>query len=169
MAHFERRGCVRGRREHIDGKAGGGKALLQERGKPLIVFDQQQSHAYSVHAISRQRQRFQCCGAVAGAPGPSGGRWGQGTSDRVELPGDVVGDAPEIADIGLPDEDVGSPLMPPVKQVDVLPAVEGRLHVRLFRRADDQGQRADRLVVGGIDELRRRAARRRPRDGRRGR
>src|SRR5215472_8298076 len=77
------------------------------------------------------------------------------TSDRVELPGDVVGDAPEIAGIGLSDERVSTPLVPPVQQVDVLTARQRGRDVRLFRRADNQAQRPDRLVVGRIDELRR--------------
>jgi len=38
-----------------------------------------------------------------------------GCSDRVELPGDVVGNSPKIADFGLPDEGVGPPLVPPVQ------------------------------------------------------
>ncbi len=46
-------------------------------------------------------------------------------SDRVELPGDIVRNSPEIADIGLADECVGAALMPPVKQVDVLSASQG--------------------------------------------
>src|SRR3984893_13493608 len=81
-----------------------------------------------------------------------------GCSDRVELPGDVVGDSPKIADFGLPDECVGPPLVPPIQQVDVLTTIEGRRNVRQLRGPDDQGQRTDRLVVGRIDELRRRAA-----------
>src|SRR5215472_18713100 len=59
------------------------------------------------------------------------------TSDRVELPGHVVGDAPEIAGIGLSDERVSSPLVPPVQQVDVLTARQRGRDVRLFRRADN--------------------------------
>jgi hypothetical protein len=47
-------------------------------------------------------------------------------SDRVELPGYVVGDAPEIADVGLADERVGAALVPPVEEIDVLPARQGR-------------------------------------------
>ena len=83
---------------------------------------------------------------------------GKALSDGVELPGDVVGDAPEIADVGLADERIGAPLVPPVEQVDILAACEGGRDVRLFRRPDDQDQRPDRLVVGRIYELRRRPA-----------
>src|SRR5258708_664452 len=79
-------------------------------------------------------------------------------SDRVELPGDVVGDTPKIADIGLPDESIGASLVAPVQQVDVLTTIEGRRNVRQLRGSDDQGQRTDRLVVGRIDELGCRAA-----------
>src|SRR5271167_3607719 len=79
-------------------------------------------------------------------------------SDRIQLPRDIVGDPPEIADISLADECVGSPLMPPIQQIDVLTAVESRRDIGLFRRPDDQAQRPDRLVVGSIDERRRRAA-----------
>ena len=46
-------------------------------------------------------------------------------SDRVELPGDVVGDAPEIADIGLANERIGASLVPPVEEVDVLAPRQG--------------------------------------------
>src|ERR1700730_5267904 len=81
-----------------------------------------------------------------------------GCSDRGELPGDGAGDSPKIANFGLPDECVGPPLVPPIQQVDVLTAIESRRNVRQLRGSDDQGQRADRLVVGRIDELRRRAA-----------
>src|SRR5215472_16047759 len=76
------------------------------------------------------------------------------TSDRVELPGHVVGDAPEIAGIGLSDERVSSPLVPPIEQIDILPASKGGRQIGLFRRADNQAQRSDRLIVGRVDELR---------------
>src|SRR5579872_4078466 len=46
--------------------------------------------------------------------------------DRVELPGDVVGDAPQPADVALSDQRVGVAAMAPVEQVDVLPVLEGR-------------------------------------------
>jgi|SRR6516162_3473064 len=36
-------------------------------------------------------------------------------SDGIQLPGDVVGDPPEIADVGLADERIGAPLMPPIQ------------------------------------------------------
>src|SRR5215472_13333984 len=77
------------------------------------------------------------------------------TSDRVELPGDVVSDVPEIAGIGLTDERVSAPLVPPIEQIDILPASKGGRLIGLFRRADNQAQRPDRLVVGRVDELRR--------------
>src|SRR4029077_14603030 len=76
-------------------------------------------------------------------------------SDSVKLPGDIVGDPPEIPDVGLADECVGTPLMPPIQQVDVLAAVKGRGDIRLFRRPDDQTQRSYRLVVGSVNERRR--------------
>src|SRR5215472_6576364 len=65
------------------------------------------------------------------------------TSDRVELPGHVVGNAPEIARIGLSDERVCAPLVPPVEQIDVLTTRQSGRDVWLFRRADDQTQRPD--------------------------
>src|SRR5882672_10658837 len=77
-------------------------------------------------------------------------------SNRVELPGHVVGDAPEPTDIGLSDEHVGTALMAPVQEVDILPAFEGPWDVSLFGGADQQGQGGDRLIVGDIDEFRRR-------------
>src|SRR5215831_9077871 len=53
-------------------------------------------------------------------------------SDSVKLPRDIIGDPPEIADVGLADECVGTPLMPPIQQVDVLAAVKGWRDIRLF-------------------------------------
>ncbi len=47
-------------------------------------------------------------------------------SDRIELPGDILGNSPKIADIGLAYERVAAPLVPPIQQVDVLTAIEGR-------------------------------------------
>ena len=66
----------------------------------------------------------------------------QPRSDRVELPGDVVGDAPEIADVGLADERIGAALVPPIEQVDVLPLVESRLDVGLLRGRRSPGSAA---------------------------
>src|SRR6185437_16342008 len=75
--------------------------------------------------------------------------------DRVELIGDVVVDVPEIADIGGADERVGMAVMTPVEQIDVVAAREGRREIRLRRGADHHRQRPERLVVGGVVELRR--------------
>ena len=36
-------------------------------------------------------------------------------SDCIQLPGDIVGDPPEIANFGLADQGIGAPLMPPIK------------------------------------------------------
>src|SRR4051812_31251238 len=76
--------------------------------------------------------------------------------NRPQLPSDVVGDAPEIANIGLPDEGIGAAQVAPVQQVDVLPAFDRRRQIGLLRGGNDQRHRAERLVVGNIDELRRR-------------
>src|SRR5205807_1699892 len=87
------------------------------------------------------------------SPAMTDGRVLPPRSDRVELPGDVVGDAPQPADIGLADQRVGMPLMPPVEQVDILAAAVGGLDVGLLRGADDERQGPDRLVVGNVDQL----------------
>src|SRR3954470_23859324 len=78
--------------------------------------------------------------------------------NRPQLPGDIVCDTPEIADIGLPDERIGAALIAPVEYVDILPPLDRRRQIGLLRGGNDQGHRTERLVLGDIDELRRRAS-----------
>ena len=48
--------------------------------------------------------------------------------------------------------------MTPVDDVQVAAPVEGRREIGLIGLADDEGHRAELLVVGGIEKLRRRLA-----------
>src|SRR5699024_3376905 len=53
--------------------------------------------------------------------------------NRPQLPGDVINDAPEIAEISLPDQGVGAAVVAPVNQIDVLPALDRRRQIGLLR------------------------------------
>ena len=58
--------------------------------------------------------------AAAGPVGsPALGRGQAAGSDGIELPGDVIANAPQVANVGLADEGIGASLMPPIKEVDV--------------------------------------------------
>ena len=61
-----------------------------------------------------------------------------------------------LYDIRLPDEGVGTALIAPIEQVDILPPLNGRRQIGLLRGGDNQRHRAERLVVGDVHELRRR-------------
>src|SRR4051794_31645988 len=57
---------------------------------------------------------------------PSAERGAADDLNRPQLPGDIVGDAPEIADIGLPDERIGAALIAPIEYADILPPFDRR-------------------------------------------
>src|SRR5690606_17974799 len=87
-------------------------------------------------------------GSGSGEPAAAGAA----VSDRVELPGDVVREAPEIADVGLADDRVGAPAVAPPQDVQLVAVLEAGRDVLSLGRRDHDRQRADRLVVGRVEE-----------------